>query len=255
MDPLPFNPREDCEEGGIYFASVDIIAFLNYGSWIREVTLPEGEEVYTNPGTPVAYKAHRVILGERRKITLDVIKELVADGCDPRVYSNEIGKDCVLVWAAENGHLEIVKYLISLGCDPRMENNYTLKGAVWNGDLEMTKYLVSIGYNPVTNSAALMCAARTGHLEILKYLIGAGFDPRIENNYALKWAVWNGDLEMTKYLVSIGCDPRFNNDYFYKCALNVGHTDVVEYLKTLGCEESVTHSDGVGFLATEIVNR
>jgi len=75
-DPLSFNPSGDCLEGGIYFASKDIFAFIGCGPWIRGVILPEGEEIYTNPGTPVKYKAHVVILDERRLVTLKVIKEL-----------------------------------------------------------------------------------------------------------------------------------------------------------------------------------
>jgi hypothetical protein len=109
-DPLPFNSG-DCTDGGIYFASTDILAFLNYGPWIREVTIPNGEPVYTNPEIPVKYKAHRVVLGPRRKIDLKVIKELVSDGCNPKVDN-----DYAIRYAAEKGHLNVVEYLKSLGC-------------------------------------------------------------------------------------------------------------------------------------------
>jgi len=36
-DPRPFNPSGDCEPGGIYFAREDILAFLSYGPWIRQL--------------------------------------------------------------------------------------------------------------------------------------------------------------------------------------------------------------------------
>jgi hypothetical protein len=67
-DILPFNSQGDCESGGIYFAREDILAFIEYGPWIREVT-PVGE-IYKNPGSPKKWKAHKVVLGPRRKITL-----------------------------------------------------------------------------------------------------------------------------------------------------------------------------------------
>src|SRR4030042_1262237 len=75
VDILPFNPSGDCEPGGIYFSREDILAFLDYEPWIRKVTLPENEEIYENPGILKKWKAHRVILGERRVITAKVVEE------------------------------------------------------------------------------------------------------------------------------------------------------------------------------------
>jgi len=79
-DPLEFNPSGDCESGGIYFAREDILAFLHYGPWIRKVTIPEGESIYENPGSPKKWKAKRVVLGPRRRINLQVIKKLIKEG-------------------------------------------------------------------------------------------------------------------------------------------------------------------------------
>jgi len=172
VDPVPFYPHDNCEPGGIYFASVDILAFLHRGPWIREVIVPEGEEIYTNPGTPVKYKAHQVILKERREITLDVIKELVADGCNPHVAD-----DFAIYWAAKKGKLEIVKYLVSIGCDPRAAGDSAIQGA-----------------------------SLSGHLETVKYLASLGCDPRVNNNYAIKDACHNGHLEVVEYLKTLGCE-------------------------------------------------
>jgi len=52
VDVIPFNPSGDYEKGGIYFSREDILASLNYGTWIRKVTLPEDAQIYENPGTP-----------------------------------------------------------------------------------------------------------------------------------------------------------------------------------------------------------
>ena len=109
-DILPFNPSGNCEDGGIYFAREDILAFLHHGPWVREVALPEGEEVYENPRSPKKWKAHKVILGERKRWSdIEVFKGLVEDGADIHVDN-----DFALQWAAYYGHLKVVKYLKSL---------------------------------------------------------------------------------------------------------------------------------------------
>jgi len=102
MDPRPFYPSGDCEPGGIYFAEKDILAFLNYGPWIRKVTLLEDTQVYENPGSPKKWKADKVILGKRRKISFKIIQELIEEGADPKADDG-----CALKCAAKNGHLEM----------------------------------------------------------------------------------------------------------------------------------------------------
>jgi hypothetical protein len=135
VDPLSFYPAGDCASGGIYFADKDILAFMGYGPWIRKVTLPKGEKVYRNPGFPVKYKAHRVILGKREKITAKFIKRLMKEGADPKACNSE-----ALCWAAMNGHLEIVKVLLPVS-DPRANYSHALSWAAKNGHFEIVKLL------------------------------------------------------------------------------------------------------------------
>jgi len=139
VDPLPFNPSGNCKHGGIYFSSEDILAYLSYGCWIREVTLPDNEEIYEEPVNPKKFKAHSVILGERRKINLEVIKELVNEGVN--VHVND---DYPLRWASNNGHLEIVKYLVSVGAKVHDCNDAAIRWADAKGYLEIVKYLKSL---------------------------------------------------------------------------------------------------------------
>jgi hypothetical protein len=80
IDPVPFDPSGDCMPGGIYFSREDILSFLDYGPWIRKVTIPEDAQLYENPGEPKKWKADRVILGERERITIEVIKRLIEEG-------------------------------------------------------------------------------------------------------------------------------------------------------------------------------
>ena len=130
VDPLPFNPSGYCASGGIYFAREGILAFLNYGLWIRQVALPEGEPIYENPGSPKKWKAKRVILGTRKRIDLQVIKELVEEGVN--IHTSN---DYALIWAAENGYLDIVEYLVSKEVDVQTYDNYALRWAANHGYL------------------------------------------------------------------------------------------------------------------------
>lgn len=106
VDTSPFKPSGDCEPGGIYFAREFIFEFIGYGPYIREVVLPEEARLYKNPGTPVKWKADRVILGERR-LWVDVIEELLDEGAYP---SGDL-----LRWAARVGDAKIMQRCIELG--------------------------------------------------------------------------------------------------------------------------------------------
>jgi hypothetical protein len=109
-DPVSFNPSGDCQKGGIYFAREDILAFLNYGTYIRKVTIPSDAKIYKNPGFPKKFKADKVILGRKRKISFRLIKKLVQEGAD--IHADN---DCALRFASESGHFDIVKYLVEKG--------------------------------------------------------------------------------------------------------------------------------------------
>ena len=106
VDIIPFNPSGTCTRGGIYFSREDILAFIDYGPWIRKVTIPEGEKIYENPREPKKWKAHKVILGERQRIDEGVVKMLLEAGADVHAHD-----DGALYWAAENGCEGVVKIL------------------------------------------------------------------------------------------------------------------------------------------------
>jgi len=165
IDILPFNPSGDCEPGGIYFSREDILAFLNYGPWIREVIIPEDARVYENPDTPKKWKADKVILCERRRIDIDVIRELIEEGANPKADNSY-----ALQWAANNGHTEIVKILIPVS-DPKACDSYALQLAATNGHTEIVKILIPVSDPKARDSYALQWAAEYGHIDIVKLLI------------------------------------------------------------------------------------
>lgn len=166
IDVMPFGPSGDCEGGGIYFAREDIFAFLHMGTWIREVTIPDGEKVYKNPSTPKKWKAHRVILGERKRITAKVIEDLIKEGADVHA-----GDDDALMWASYYGHFDVVKLLLDYGT-----------------------------YVHAVNDIALRCASYNGHMETVKLLLDHGADVRARDNEALRWALCNGHTEIAELL-------------------------------------------------------
>jgi len=234
-DILPFNPKGDCEKGGIYFAREDIFSFLGYGPWVREVSLPKDEEVYENPDSPKKWKAHRVILGERKRWSdIEVFKGLVEDGAD--IHADN---DFVLRRAAYNGHLEVVKFLVEKGADIHAGNDFSLRLAARNGHLEVVKFLVEKGADIHTgNDYALRWAACYSHLEVVKFLVEKSFGTCTSYDLALRLAAENGHLEVVKFLVEKGADIHADDDYALKWAAENGHTKVAEYLKSLKCEKN-----------------
>ncbi len=108
--------------GGIHFASVDILAFINFGPWIREVTIPSNTIIHKAGYNAKEFKAQRVILGERRKITLSVIKELVSEGADVNAVNGT-----PLINATCLRNFGLVKTLLDCGANPMVSDAEALK--------------------------------------------------------------------------------------------------------------------------------
>jgi ankyrin repeat protein len=196
IDPKPFNPNGSCKKGGIYFARKDILAFLNYGPWIRKVTLPADALIYKDPELPEKWKANKFILGKRERITSKVIKRLVKEGADIHANNN-----CALRWAAGSGHLDVVKFLVENDADIHAYNDLALRWAAGSGHLDVVKFLVEKGADiHADNDYALRWTAGKGHLEVVKFLVKNGADIHADNDYALRWAAGKGHLEVVKFL-------------------------------------------------------
>jgi len=232
-----WNPSGNCTSGGFYIAKEDIFAFLNYGPWIRKITLPKDAMVYENPGSPKKYKADKIILGRKFKITLKMIEKLISKGADVHADDN-----AALKWASKNGHLKVVKFLISKGVDVHVDGNCALRWASLHGHLEIVKFLFSKGADVhAENSCSLQWASKNGHLEIVKLLIFKGADVHADDNAALKWASENGHLEVVKFLFSKGANIHAeDNDAVKRAAFN-GHLKVVKFLVSKGAD---IHANG-----------
>jgi len=222
IDPIVFNPSGDCKPGGIYFSREDILAFLNYGPWIRKVTFPEGAQIYENLEKPKKWKADKIILGEREEITIEVIKRLINEGADPTVDNNY-----PLRYAALNGYINIVKLLIPVS-DGKASNNIALKYAAYNGHVEIVKLLIPVSNPKANNSEALRYAAEYGHTEVVKLLIPVS-DPKANNSIALRWAARNNRIEIVKLLIPVS-DPKTCNSEALRNAAENGHIEIVKLL-------------------------
>jgi len=191
IDPIKFNPRGNCSPGGIYFSREDILAFIHYGPWIRKVTLPEDARVYENPGNPRKWKADRVILGKKEKITVKIIKRLIDEGANPNTCNS-----WPLRCAAEFGHLDIVKLLLPYS-DPKACDSY-----------------------------ALRYAAKNDHYDIVKLLISVS-DPKMHDSCALRWAAVNGDLKIVKLLIPVS---EIDDDVINYCKKHCRNQEILDLI-------------------------
>lgn len=172
-DIIPFNPKGTCEPGGMYYSREDILEFIHYGCWIREVVLLDDSKIYKDPDEFIEkWKTNKFFLKPRRLITAEVVQELINQGANIHVSSNlplrfasrkgllgvvkvllEAGADVhamdddSLRWASEKGHTEIVKVLLEAGADVNAKGEMFLRIAVANDHLEVVKLLLEYGSN------------------------------------------------------------------------------------------------------------
>jgi hypothetical protein len=139
-DILPFQPEGSCVAGGIYFTTPEhICEFLNYGVWIREVTIPKDAQIVQDPERN-KWRANKVVLSPRRSLRkVETWKWLEEIGANIHA-----GDDYALKNAAYYGRLEIVKHLVENGANIHAGYDLALRSAAENGYLEVVKYLESL---------------------------------------------------------------------------------------------------------------
>lgn len=185
VDTIPFSPFGSCRPGGLYFSREDILAFLSYGEYIAEVVIPEDAQVYENPADvydkgPKKWKADKIILGPRERVTHKVIKRLIKEGAAIDDFGME---ETALSWAARNNKINIAKVLIKAGAN--CDHYYTLKTAVRYNHPKIVKLLIEGGAN-IKN-----------HPRVFEMAVGNDYDGRIEMLKMFIESVSN-DLECLK---------------------------------------------------------
>jgi len=205
IDILEFNPSGDCEPGGIYFSKEDIFAFFGYGPWIRKVTLPEDAQIYENPGKPKKWKADKVILDKKEKITAKVIKRLIDEGADPTVYDNY-----PLKWAARKGRTEVIKILIPYL--KVIDDCYAIRIAARHGHLSIVKLLLPLS-NTTDTYEAFLNAAEFGQTSVVDLLIPL-VNPQTNNSEAFRLAILNKRTDTILHLYPVS---KFDDDLIKFC--------------------------------------
>ena len=201
-DVMPFSPHGSCRPGGIYFSREDILAFLGYGTYICEVTLPEGEEVYKEPldtfgGWLQKFKAHRVILGPFRFITIKVIKELIAEGANLNAGDDftilrrvlRKGDAALFKLYLENGICLPYYYLIRM-CDEM--NPWTLR--------RMVRAMISSGWlkeKPKQVLEVLSILGAGSHYGCIKDILKSG----VVCDQSIPWKNWKKNERLMKLVL------------------------------------------------------
>ena len=126
------DPNQSCCPGGLYFTDGEnIFKFLNYGIYLREVTLPIENPDFKKIKDPEGdkWRANMIILEKRYALSdIDTFKYLVENGANIHA-----GNDCALKWSAIEGHLNVVQFLVEKGADIHADNDYALKCSAKEG--------------------------------------------------------------------------------------------------------------------------
>ena len=167
----PFTEIGSCVPGGLYVTDIDnILQFLDYGIYLREITLPLDDPDFKIVKDDNKWRANKIILGKRYNLCeKETFEYLVSLGADIRNDYN------ALMYASFYGYLDVIKYLVSIGADIHVNDDFPLR---W--------------------------VSKNGHLDAVKYLVSVGADIHADDDFALRWASINGHLDVAKYLVSAG---------------------------------------------------
>lgn len=233
VDTIPLATEGSCKVG-LYFTTIDKISwYLDYGTKLAIVEIPEEEPVYVDENK---FRTHRLVI--KKIISLRKVrtwKSLIEHGVDITAKYNE-----AVIWAGKNGYLKIVKYLHEHGADIKARSSYGVIYAAEYGHLEVVKYLYEHGvYITAGNNRAVIEAARSGHLEVVKYLYERGADITARDNYAVRCAAENSNLEVVKYLHKHGADVTACNNYVVRHATSNRGLKLVKYLHRYGVNITV----------------
>ena len=120
------DPNKSCCPGGLYFTNGEnIFKFLNYGIYLREVTLPIENPDFKKVKDPSGdkWRANMIILEKRYDLSnVDTFKYLIEN--DANIHADN---DCALQWSAREGNLDVVQFLVENGADIHANNDSALR--------------------------------------------------------------------------------------------------------------------------------
>ncbi len=206
VDVRQFARKGSCKAGLHFFVVQDAGKFLDYGTRLAVVNVPDDEDVYVNGGK---FCTHRLEIMDLMPLSSAATwKYLAANGVD---ITADAGR--TVVEAAAEGYLDVVKYLHENGVDISIYNNYAVRWAATEGHLAVVKYLYENGADiTACDNEAVINAAENGHLNVVKYLHANGADIMAHNNAAVRWAKAKGHVDVVKFLCENGADITAKDD-------------------------------------------
>ena len=83
------DPNQSCCKGGLYFTdAANIFEFLNFGIYLREITLPTLDPNFCMVKDNNKWRANMIILGKRHELSnVDTFKLLIENRADIRAFN------------------------------------------------------------------------------------------------------------------------------------------------------------------------
>ena len=199
----PFAETGSCVPGGLYFADItSILQFLNYGVYLREITLPLNDPDFKIVKDNNKWRANKIILGKKYNLwEKETFEYLVSVGADVHADIN-----FAVRLASEKGYLDVVKYLVELG-----EQGSPIQPArIDNSVAVVTRDKVSVGADIHSNNDyAIRYASQQGHLDVVKYLVELG-----EHRSPVQPArIDNNNVVVARDKVSVGANIHAVNNF------------------------------------------
>uniref|UniRef100_A0A6G6ADN1 Ankyrin repeat-containing protein n=1 Tax=Borely moumouvirus TaxID=2712067 RepID=A0A6G6ADN1_9VIRU len=181
------NPKKSCVSGRLYFSdSKNICKYLDYGIYLREVTLPTDNTDFQMIKDPEGdkYGANMIILGKKHDLRdISTWKFMVFIGID--IHAED---DYAFRWASLNGHLEVVKFLLVKGANIHTDDDYAIKSACDNGHINIVKYLIECGVEVrESNNYKILVIQKENDIDIK--LVSKNLFGKIFNSHEYEWKV------------------------------------------------------------------
>lgn len=223
-DPLPWNPIGVCEPGGIYFAREDILAFIDYGTELYEVT-PIGEVYEETQSSPKKYKAHSVHLKYIGPIE-DNIEFLIKQKADINVSANY-----PIYFAIRTGNIKLFNILVKAGAITGDNvKKMIIKTAIEFNQQKIVKMLIKDiinmkSINARTINVSIADAITYNNIEVISTLIQAGVDTW-DYIIAIEIAIKRGYKDMIKLIINSGVNPYKNVANLLNTAIRYQQSDI-----------------------------
>jgi hypothetical protein len=237
---------------------------LNH-SWLRKVSIPDDANLQEYI-KPYLYKTDKIYLHTRKRVTPEVIIDLVEEGAD-------LASSLKINYLAEMSYFGLVKYFIDNGakvylrtvlayslCNhknfKRNDSHYKERRRLEADDefIEMVKYLEEKGCD-ICDRDALLLAVKTGRLGVFKYIMSKWNKNSLPDFNNIVNSI--SDPETFDYLVEHGfCDNRIDLKRIVGFCDVKAYADMIKHLVSKGAE---VNSDVLfiaicnGFCSCEII--